>query len=498
MNVPYYHLYEFNHAAMGPARAAADMTRLYFQNPFNPLSQTQMGRSIAAACELFERTTRRYGKPEFGLDATVVGGVRVPVTEKVVWEKPFARMVHFERAVPGSRRRDPKVLVVAPMSGHYATLLRGTVEALLPKHDVYITDWIDARMVPLTDGRFDLDDYIDYVIEMLHALGGDAHVLAVCQPSVPVLAAVAVMEENEDPLAPLTMTLMGGPIDTRRNPTAVNKLAEQRDIEWFRRNVVMKVPFPHPGVYRDVYPGFLQLTGFMSMNLDRHVGAHKDFYNHLVKGDGDSAEKHREFYDEYLAVMDLTAEFYLQTVETVFMTHALPNGEMLHRGRLVNCSAIRNCALLTIEGEKDDITGIGQTSAAQDLCVNLPEDKKVHYMQPGVGHYGVFNGSRWRGEICPRVADFILTHNQRSDTARADRIRRAAAAVPKAEIHDLKRIAGIGPKLEEMLYREGIFLIDQVAELTDAQVDDLDNRLSLRGRIRREDWVGQARKLMMA
>jgi poly(3-hydroxybutyrate) depolymerase len=496
MNVPYYHLYEFNHAAMGPVRAAADMTRLYFQSPFNPLSQTQMGRSIAAACELFERTTRRYGKPAFDLDATVVGGVRVPVTEKVVWQKPFCRMVHFERAIPASRRRDPKVLVVAPMSGHYATLLRGTVEALLPKHDVYITDWTDARMVPLTDGRFDLDDYIDYVIEMLHALGGDSHVLAVCQPSVPVLAAVAVMEENEDPLAPLTMTLMGGPIDTRRNPTAVNKLAEERDIDWFRRNVVMKVPFPHPGVYRDVYPGFLQLTGFMSMNLDRHVGAHKDFYSHLVKGDGDSAAKHREFYDEYLAVMDLTAEFYLQTVETVFMTHALPNGEMLHRGRLVDCGAIRRCALLTIEGEKDDITGLGQTAAAQDLCSGLPEDMKIHYVQPGVGHYGVFNGSRWRAEICPRVGDFILTHNQRSSAAKADRERQAKPREKTVAVHDLKKIVGIGPKIEAMLHREGIFLVDQVAELTDAQVEDLEGRLGLRGRIRREDWVGQARRLM--
>ncbi|WP_181708199.1 polyhydroxyalkanoate depolymerase [Chthonobacter rhizosphaerae] len=495
MNVPYYHLYEFNHAAMGPARAAADMTRLYFQNPFNPFSQTQVGRSIAAACELFERSTRRYGKPSFGLDATVVGGVRVPVTEKVVWHKPFCRMIRFERAVPASRRKDPKVLVVAPMSGHYATLLRGTVEALLPKHDVYITDWEDARMVPLAAGRFDLDDYIDYVIEMLQALGGDAHVLAVCQPSVPVLAAVAVMEANGDPLAPLTMTLMGGPIDTRKNPTAVNNLAAERDIDWFRRNVIMKVPFPHPGIYRDVYPGFLQLTGFMSMNLDRHVGAHKEYFANLVKGDGDSAAKHREFYDEYLAVMDLTAEFYLQTVETVFMTHALPNGEFMHRGRLVDCGKIRRSALLTVEGEKDDITGVGQTAAAHDLCTGLPDDMKIHYMQPGVGHYGVFNGSRWRSEICPRITDFILTHNQRSRRA-AEAVVPAKARKASTATHDLKRIDGIGPQLEAALYREGIFLVDQLADLTDAQIDDLDRRLATHGRIRRQDWVGQARRLM--
>jgi poly(3-hydroxybutyrate) depolymerase len=512
MNVPFYHLYEFNHAAIGPARAAADMTRLYFQNPFNPMSQTQFGRSVAAACELFERSTRRYGKPEFGHASTLVSGVRVPVTERVVWHRPFCDLVHFQREIPQPRRADPKVLVVAPMSGHYATLLRGTVEALLPQHDVYITDWIDARMVPITEGRFDLDDYIDYVISMLHALGGDTHVIAVCQPSVPVLAAVSLMEQRDDPYTPLTMTLMGGPIDTRRSPTAVNKLAQEKDIDWFRRNVIMKVPFPHAGVCRDVYPGFLQLSGFMSMNLDRHLGAHKDFYQHLVKGDGDNAEKHREFYDEYLAVMDLAAEFYLQTVETVFIRHALPKGEMMHRGVRVDPGAIRNCALLTIEGEKDDITGGGQTEAAHDLCTGLPPERKVHYTQPAVGHYGVFNGSRWRAEICPRLADFILTHNVRSVAARASgrhATRPGAPAKPaatprtartngrsKSVADDLKRIAGIGPKLEQELHGQGIFLYHQISELTDAQVDELDARLGARGRIRREDWVGQARRLV--
>ena len=297
------------------------------------------------------------------------------------------------------------------MSGHYATLLRGTVEAFLPNHDVYITDWVDARMVPLSEGRFDLDDYIDYVISMFHRLGGDCHVVAVCQPSVPVLAAVACMEAANDPYVPRTMTLMGGPIDTRINPTAVNKLAEERGIEWFRRNVITKVPFPHPGVLRDVYPGFLQLNGFVSMNLDRHLDAHKELFFNLVKGDGDSAQKKREFYDEYLAVMDLTAEFYLQTVETNFVHHALATGRMMHRGQKVDPAAIRNVALLTIEGEKDDISGLGQTEAAHKLCVNIPASRKAHYMQPGVGHYGVFNGSRFRSEIAPRIADFVLSNN---------------------------------------------------------------------------------------
>jgi poly(3-hydroxybutyrate) depolymerase len=266
-------------------------------------------------------------------------------------------------------------------------------------------------MVPVTEGRFDLDDYIDYVISIQHFLGGECHVIAVCQPSVPVLAATALMEANNDPYAPRSIVLMGGPIDTRINPTVVNTLAEQRGVDWFRRNVITKVPFPHPGVARDVYPGFLQLNGFVTMNLDRHVDAHKNLFFHLVKGDGDSAQKHREFYDEYLAVMDLTAEFYLQTVETVFVRHALPKGEMTHRGRPVDPAKIRKAALLTVEGEHDDISGVGQTEAAHRLCVNIPAERRAHYLQLGVGHYGVFNGSRFRAEAAPRIADFILTHD---------------------------------------------------------------------------------------
>ncbi len=417
----FYQLYEMNHAAMAPFRATADAMRLAYRHPFNPLSHTVVGRTLAAGFEVFERVTRRYGKPEFGLPTTTVGGLTVTVSEEIVWQKPFCNLIHFRRDLPAGAEPGPRILIVAPMSGHYATLLRGTVEALMQGADVYITDWIDARMVPVTDGGFDLDDYIDYVIEMIHHLGADTHVVAVCQPSVPVLAAVAVMEAKDDPLYPSSMTLMGGPIDTRSNPTAVNELAQNKPLDWFKDNVIMNVPWPQPGFMRAVYPGFLQLSGFMSMNLDRHMIAHKDFYMHLVKNDGDSAEKHRDFYDEYLAVMDLTAEFYLQTVDTVFIKHALPKGEMLHRGKLVDTKAIRNVALLTVEGENDDISGVGQTRAAQTICPNIPDEKRMHYLQPDVGHYGVFNGSRFRKEIAPRIIAFAT---QQSRGAKQSPVRR--------------------------------------------------------------------------
>ncbi len=408
----FYQLYEMNHAALQPARAYADAIRLFYSNPLNPFSHTQAGRSVAAMAELFERTTRRYGKPEFGLKTTKVNWQTVEVTEEVVWKRPFCDLIHFQRDLPANRAPDRKLLIVAPMSGHYATLLRGTVEAMLPHAEVYITDWMDARTVPVTAGRFDLDDYVDYLIDIFHTLGPDTHVMAVCQPSVPVLAAVAVMEARGDRNVPATMTLMGGPIDTRRNPTAVNQLAEERGTAWFRDNVIMQVPWPAPGFLREVYPGFLQLSGFMSMNLERHLTAHKEFFMHLVKNDGDSAEKHRDFYDEYLAVMDLTAEFYLQTVETVFVRHALPKGEMMHRGHKVDPSAIRNVALFTVEGENDDISGVGQTQAAHDICTGIPASMRVHYMQPKVGHYGVFNGSRFRAEIAPRILDFQASYGR--------------------------------------------------------------------------------------
>ena len=406
----FYQFYELNHAALAPFRAAADMMRLAYANPLNPLSHTMLGRTLTASLEVFERTTRRYGKPEFGLHETTIDGKAVSVHEKIVWKKPFCNLIHFERSLPAGHGIDPRILIVAPMSGHYATLLRGTVEALLPGADVYITDWIDARMVPMTDGTFDLEDYIDYVIEMLHHLGPDTHVVAVCQPSVPVLAAAAVMEAAGDPLVPSSMTLMGGPIDTRINPTAVNQLAKDKPLEWFADNVVMNVPWPQPGFMRPVYPGFLQLSGFMSMNLDRHMIAQKDFFVHLVKNDGEPAEKHRDFYDEYLAVMDLTAEFYLQTVDQVFIQHALPKGELMHRGQRVDPSVIRNVALLTVEGENDDISGVGQTQAAQTICTNIPDHMRLHYLQPDVGHYGVFNGSRFRREIAPRILAFAREH----------------------------------------------------------------------------------------
>ena len=412
-STPLYWLYELTHAALNPARAVADATRLAFRNPINPLYSTSFGKSVVAAAELFERSTRRYGQPEWRISSTLVGGERVPVRVESVWERPFCRLLHFERVFERApRRRQPRLLIVAPLSGHYATLLRGTVEAFLPNHDVYITEWRDARMVPLSEGMFSLDDYIDYVISILHALGGETHVVAVCQPAVPVLAAAALMDADDDPYLPITMTLMGGPIDTRVNPTAVNMLAQKRGINWFRHNVITKVPFPNPGFMRDVYPGFLQLHGFMSMNLDRHIEAHRNLFLNLVKGDGDSAQKHKEFYDEYLAVMDLTAEFYLQTVDTVFVRHALPKGEMMHRDRPVDPKQIRRVALLTIEGEHDDISGVGQTEAAHRLCVNLPPERQAHWLQPGVGHYGVFNGSRFRAEIAPRIADFILSMSQ--------------------------------------------------------------------------------------
>jgi poly(3-hydroxybutyrate) depolymerase len=402
-----YQLYEMAHAALAPARAVSDATHFMFRNPWNPLSSTLFGKNISAGAELFERMTRRYGKPTFGLNEIHVDGAAYPVLQDVVWTKPFCNLLRFVRPNFPNGVNQPKLLIVAPMSGHYATLLRGTVETFLPYFDVYITDWADARMVPLAVGSFDLDDYIDYLREMLVHLGPGVHAIAVCQPAPPLLAAVALMEADGDPAAPASMTLMGGPVDTRRSPTEVNKLAEKRGVEWFRRNCLHTVPFPYPGFGREVYPGFLQLSGFMAMNIDRHVNAHLDMFKHLVAGDEDPVEKNREFYDEYLAVMDLAAEYYMQTVETVFVRHALPKGEMTHRGQLVDLKAIRNSGLLTVEGEKDDISGVGQTYAANELCVNISEARKQYYLAKGVGHYGVFNGSRFRKLIAPRIREFI-------------------------------------------------------------------------------------------
>lgn len=410
-----YHIYELNHAAVAPLRAYAEMSIWALRHPLNPFAETVTGKTLAAAFDVFESTTRRYGKPEFGLHETIIDGNPVPITERVVWEQPFCKVIHFEREPSAMKNVAPqqKLLIVAPLSGHYATLLRGTVEAMLPYNEVYITDWEDARKVSLAEGSFDLDDYIDYIIDMCHALGPDVHLLAVCQPSVPVFAAVAVMHDNDDPFVPLSMTLMGGPIDTRESPTEVNNLATERGTEWYERNVITTVPWPHAGVLRRVYPGFVQLSGFMAMNLDRHVDAHWSYFDHMVDGDGDSAEKHREFYDEYLSVMDMTAEFYLQTVDEVFVKHSLPKGEFTHRGKVVRPEAITKTALMTVEGEKDDISGVGQTKAAHKLCKNLADSMKTHWEQPGVGHYGVFNGTRWKSEIAPRVREFMAAHAKR-------------------------------------------------------------------------------------
>ena len=399
-----YSLYDWHLNALEPMRFMARMGNQILSDPILPFAHMRSGRAMAAAYELLERSIRRYDKPPFGLAHTLIDGKPVDVTETIALQKNFCALRHFERATTS---QDPRVLLVAPLSGHFATLLRGTVKTLLPDHDVYVTDWADASMVPVENGPFSLDDYTGYVVDFLRFLGPDTHVIAVCQPSVPVLAAVALMAEDNDADKPRSMTLMGGPIDTRINPTKVNQFATTRSIDWFRSSVVSTVPFGYPGAGRQVCPGFLQLSGFMSMNIDRHLGAHMRHFDHLVRGDGDSAAAHRRFYDEYMSVMDLSGEFYLQTVKTVFQDHALPKGEMVSRGRRVDPAAITKTALMTVEGEHDDISAVGQTRAAQDLCVNIPEARRKHLEQQGVGHYGIFNGRRWRELIYPQVRDFI-------------------------------------------------------------------------------------------
>jgi len=410
-----YSMYELGHLSVAPLRIAALMQSSMLRSPFNPMADTEIARTAAAASELFESVTRRYRKPDWNLPATNVEGMDVPVTPKSAWSTPWCSMLHFERDAEAlvqarGERTDPTVLLVAPMSGHYATLLRSTVEAFLPEHEVYVTDWSDARMVPVLAGRFDLHDYIDHVMGMLRALGPDTHVVAVCQPGPLVLAAVSLMAEEDDPCAPATMTFMGSPIDARLSPTAPNKLAETRDIEWFKQNMIHTVPALYPGAFRRVYPGFLQLASFMGMNLSKHVDAHQAYFQNLVKGDGDSTDKHRLFYDEYLAVMDLTEEFYVQTLIEVFQNYSIAKGTFEHHGRLVKPSAITKTALLTVEGENDDISGIGQTQAAHDICSNIPETMRQDYIQPGVGHYGVFSGRRFHSEIYPRMRDFMRAY----------------------------------------------------------------------------------------
>jgi poly(3-hydroxybutyrate) depolymerase len=392
------------------AQKQADFLNNFTNSPLNYGNLTSV---TASALDVFAHSVMPRGKPAFDLKVVEIDGKHLQVDEHNVARKPFGQLKHF--TYEGSESK-PKLLICAPMSGHFATLLRGTVERMLPTHDVYITDWKDARDVPLTGGGFDLESYIDYLIEWLEFIGPDAggrgaHMLAVCQPSVPAYAAAAIMSANKHPLRPRTLTMMGGPIDTREAPTAVNDHATRRPHDWFVHNVIATVPPYYKGAGRRVYPGWLQLTGFMSMNLGNHMISHWSMFSHLVEGDGESADRHKEFYDEYRAVCDMTAEFYLQTVDTVFQRHLLPKGEFNYRGKLVDPGAIDDIALLAIEGERDDISGIGQTKAALTIATGLPEAMKQYHMAPEVGHYGIFNGSKWREKIAPIVEEWILAHN---------------------------------------------------------------------------------------
>jgi len=404
-----YDAYEVQRSWLAGASRWADLSASWLNSPSNPLRYNGMSPYIAASLDVFAHAAAPRGKPCFDLHTAVVDGKTLPVREEIVGRKPFGQLKHFVK--DGAPQGQPKLLIVAPMSGHYATLLRGTVERLLPTHDVFITDWQDAKLVPTTKGTFNLDDYIDYLIDFMGELGPGGHMLAVCQPSVPALAAVALMNADEDPCTPRTLTMMGGPIDTREAPTAVNTLATERPHAWFEQTVVATVPGIYPGAGRKVYPGFLQLAGFMTMNLGSHLLSHYEMFKHLVVGDEESADGTRKFYDEYRSVCDMTAEFYLQTVDVVFQRHLLPKGEMTHRGRPVDCGAITKTALLAVEGERDDISGLGQTKAALTIATALPADKKTYLMAEGVGHYGIFNGRKWRERIAPVVEEFIAANN---------------------------------------------------------------------------------------
>lgn len=402
-----YNAYEFQRTLMSAASSWADFQGQWLRNPMNPLSYTNFAPIMASGLDVFAHASASRGKPDFGFTEIEVNGDKVPVTEEIILRKPFGQLKRFRRrGVTGQ----PKLLIVAPMSGHYATLLRGTVERLMGSHDVYITDWRDAKMVPLGEGSFDLDDYIDYLIEFLEKIGPGTHMLAVCQPSVPAFAATALMSADGNSCRPATLTMMGGPIDTREAPTAVNTVATQRPLAWFEQNVIHTVPVFYPGAGRKVYPGFLQLSGFMAMNLENHLVSHWSMFRHLVEGDEESADATKAFYDEYRSVCDLAEEFYLQTIDAVFQRHLLPKGELLHRGRPVDPAAITDVALLAIEGERDDISGLGQTKAALALATLLPASQKKYLMAEKVGHYGIFNGRRWRQLIAPVVEDWISQH----------------------------------------------------------------------------------------
>lgn len=402
-----YNAYELQKSMFAGASAMANFGAGVLQNPANPFAYFGGGPILASALEVFAHASAPRGKPEFGLETTEIDGREVIVSEQIVLRRPFGQLKRFAReGVEGG----PKLLIVAPMSGHYATLLRGTVERMLPFADVYITDWRDAKLVPLSDGKFDLDDYIDYIVDYLEHIGPGAHMLAVCQPSVPCYAAACLMSADKHPCRPKTLTMMGGPIDTREAPTAVNTLATKRPHAWFAQNVIATVPMTYSGAGRKVYPGFLQLAGFMSMNLGSHMVSHWEMFKHLVQGDDDSADQTKDFYEEYRSVCDMTAEFYLQTIEVVFQKHAIANGTYTHRGRAVDPGAITDIALLAIEGERDDISGLGQTKAALSLAANLPVAKKRYLMAEGAGHYGIFNGSKWRTKIAPVVEEWISAH----------------------------------------------------------------------------------------
>jgi poly(3-hydroxybutyrate) depolymerase len=400
-----YQAYELQKAMMSSASSWAAIGAQLLNNPALPMGYFGTGPIMASALQVFAHWYEERGKPAFGLTSVTVDGKDYPVAESVVFEKPFGGLRHFRRE--GLPQDAPKLLIVAPMSGHFATLLRGTVAQMIQHHEVWITDWADAKMVPLSEGHFDLDDYIDYLIEFLHHIGEGTHMLAVCQPSVPAFAAAALMGADKDPCRPATLTMMGGPVDTRASPTSVNDVAVDRPLSWFQDNVIATVPFNYPGAGRKVYPGFMQLAGFISMNLESHMRSHYDMFQHLTLGEQESADATKRFYDEYLSVCDMTAEFYLETIEEVFQKHSLPKGQFNHRGKLIDPDAIRDTALLAIEGERDDISGIGQTRAALDLAAHLPAEQKKYFMAKDVGHYGIFNGGKWRKTIAPVVEDWI-------------------------------------------------------------------------------------------
>ena len=409
-----YHAHELQRSWLNSASTFASIGVEMLNNPANPLNYVgpmgymNIGPIAASALEVFAHATATYGKPAWNIESVDAGGESHPVIESTVVNMPFGDLKEFYREdLPEDA---PRLLVVAPMSGHYATLLRGTVERMLENYRVFVTDWADAKTVPLHEGEFDLDDYIDYVIAYLEHIGPGANVMAVCQPSVPVFAATAIMNADKHPCTPKTLTMMGGPIDTRCSPTSVNDLAMERPIEWFRHSVIATVPMQYRGAGRRVYPGFMQLAGFMSMNLGNHMMSHYEMFKHLTVGDDESAQATKDFYDEYRSVCDMTAEFYLQTVEEVFQTHSLPNGTFVHRDKPVDLADITETALLAIEGERDDISGLGQTKAALDLTPKLSDWKKRYYMAEGAGHYGIFNGSKWRGKIAPVVEEFIAAH----------------------------------------------------------------------------------------